>query len=308
MSFIKNQAVTGFTFSLTNKTDGSAVTTGTTTGYVTLDGGTQTAIAGSPVHEGNGQWSVNLTAAEMNGDVVGLIFVNSSAFTESFTINTITIAEAASASISASVTGYKSYAGISVSTWDTQLGIIMTAVLDAVQDATGRVLTQATFTEYLDGIGSDVLIVKNPPISSITSIKVLQYPGDNPTAVDSGNYTFDSDRDTGIIRLEPSSTRRFPYDSFGMPNIGGPQYGIYPNWPRGYRNIKVVYVGGYTTFPARLTMLLYKITDILFAQIRQDTTLQSENLGSYSYTRMMNSPQIGLLIKQMSQVFKSTPL
>lgn len=88
--FKKNTAVTGFTFGLVNASDGSAITTGTVSGFFTLDGGTQASIAGTPVHEGNGQWSVNLLAAEMNGDIVGLQFTHASAIPVSFTIKTET--------------------------------------------------------------------------------------------------------------------------------------------------------------------------------------------------------------------------
>lgn len=88
MGFTRAQAVTGFPFGLINASSGAAVTTGVASGYVTLDGGTQTAIAGVPVHEGNGQWSVDLTAAEMTGDLVGLLFVHALAIPVSFTIHT----------------------------------------------------------------------------------------------------------------------------------------------------------------------------------------------------------------------------
>ena len=88
--FKKNTAVTGFAFALVSSTDGSAITSGTVTGYYTLDGGTQGTITGSPVHEGNGQWTVNLLAAEMNGDIVGLLFTHTSAINASFTIKTET--------------------------------------------------------------------------------------------------------------------------------------------------------------------------------------------------------------------------
>lgn len=67
---------------LISKTDGSAVTTGTTEVYVTGDAGTQTASGGSPsgaVHEGNGYWSFMPTQAETNFDHVAFTFVNSSA-------------------------------------------------------------------------------------------------------------------------------------------------------------------------------------------------------------------------------------
>ena len=91
MAFKKNTAVTGFTVGLISSTDGSAITTGTPVGYYTIDGGTQTAIGDvTPVHEGNGQWSFDLTAAEMNGDIVGLVFTHASAITVQVTISTET--------------------------------------------------------------------------------------------------------------------------------------------------------------------------------------------------------------------------
>ena len=89
MSFKKNTAVTGFPFGMVSATDGSDITTGTPVGYYTLDGGTQTAIGDvTPVHEGNGQWTVDLTAGEMNGDIIGLVFTHTSAVTVPFTIKT----------------------------------------------------------------------------------------------------------------------------------------------------------------------------------------------------------------------------
>lgn len=89
--FRRNIAVTGFSLGFVNATTGAAVTTGTPTGFYTLDGGTQTAIAGAFVHEGNGQWSVNLTAGEMNGVIVGLVFVLATAINVHFTIKTVAV-------------------------------------------------------------------------------------------------------------------------------------------------------------------------------------------------------------------------
>ena len=91
MSFIRNEAVTGFTFGLVNKTTGAALT-GAASGigkYITKDGGTQASIAGSIAEEGNGQYSVDLTAAEMNAAVIGLMFTHSSAVPVQFTIKTL---------------------------------------------------------------------------------------------------------------------------------------------------------------------------------------------------------------------------
>ncbi len=88
MGFKKNNAVTGFSFALVNKTSGSAVTSGTVNGYISKDGGAQGSLANNPAHKGNGQWSINLTAGEMNADVIGLLFVHTDAVPVHFTIKT----------------------------------------------------------------------------------------------------------------------------------------------------------------------------------------------------------------------------
>ena len=77
--FRKGVALTGFTFSLVNRLDGSALTSGTIVSKITKDGGTQGSTSGSAVHEGNGQWSINLTATEMDADVIGLSLTHANA-------------------------------------------------------------------------------------------------------------------------------------------------------------------------------------------------------------------------------------
>jgi hypothetical protein len=65
MSFIRAEAVTGFTFGLVNKTSGAALT-GAAAGvgkFITKDGGTQASIAGSIAEEGNGKYSVDVTSS-----------------------------------------------------------------------------------------------------------------------------------------------------------------------------------------------------------------------------------------------------
>jgi hypothetical protein len=66
---------------LVSATDGSNVTTGTTTVYVTEDGGTQTAGAGTVTHEGQGTWSYVPTAGETDATHVSFTFTNASAIT-----------------------------------------------------------------------------------------------------------------------------------------------------------------------------------------------------------------------------------
>lgn len=85
---IKNQAVNGFDFLLINKTTGAAVTTGAPAGHITLDDGNQTALTGDITHKGGGQWAIDLTADETNGDVIGLLFTHDDAIPVLFTIIT----------------------------------------------------------------------------------------------------------------------------------------------------------------------------------------------------------------------------
>ena len=87
--FPRNTAVTGLPFVMISSSDGSPVTTGTVTGYTLLDGGSQVAIADTPVHKGNGQWTANLTAAEFNGDVVGLLFTHPSGVAVEIPVKTV---------------------------------------------------------------------------------------------------------------------------------------------------------------------------------------------------------------------------
>ena len=89
--FKKNTSVTGFTVGFVSRANGNDVTTGTPLGHFTLDGGAQAAIDDvTPVHKGNGQWSFNLLASEMNGDIVGLTFTHVDGITQHFTIKTDT--------------------------------------------------------------------------------------------------------------------------------------------------------------------------------------------------------------------------
>lgn len=88
MGYLKNTAGQYYYFALTNKTDGSAITSGTVNGYRTLDGGTQGAVTGTITHKGNGQWQLALSQADSNGDEIGLLFTHTSAVAHSITIVT----------------------------------------------------------------------------------------------------------------------------------------------------------------------------------------------------------------------------
>lgn len=85
---IKNQAGQSVVAQLIDRTDGSAVTLGPTSVFVTGDGGVQGAGGGAVEHEGNGCWRYEPTQAETNYDHVAFTFVNASSVTVSVQIYT----------------------------------------------------------------------------------------------------------------------------------------------------------------------------------------------------------------------------
>ena len=72
-------ALTGFAFVLVNKSTGAAITSGSVTCKVLKDGGSQVTSTNSAAHEGNGQWSITLTATEMDAEQIGLAITHSTA-------------------------------------------------------------------------------------------------------------------------------------------------------------------------------------------------------------------------------------
>ena len=115
MSFEKGKSVNGFTFALISRADGSAIITGTVNGFVTVDGGVQQSLTNAPAHEGNGQWSTAVTSAEMDGDIVGLLFTHVDAVPAQFTLATVADPDysyiTGISSIVGSITYYGSIAG-----------------------------------------------------------------------------------------------------------------------------------------------------------------------------------------------------
>lgn len=79
MAFRKNIAGQRVGAQLVSKTDGSPVTTGSTTVMLTRDAVAQAAGTGTVSHAGNGLWLYYPSQAETNHDFIGFTFINSTA-------------------------------------------------------------------------------------------------------------------------------------------------------------------------------------------------------------------------------------
>lgn len=84
----RNQPLSGVPFALVDRSTGEAITSGTATAYIVKDGGTQAETTNAPVHKGNGQWTVNLTSAEMDAALVGVLVTHPSAVPINLTFST----------------------------------------------------------------------------------------------------------------------------------------------------------------------------------------------------------------------------
>lgn len=90
---IKNTASQVVSFQMVSTTDGSNITTGTPTVYVTGDGGTQATGSGTKTHKGNGCWSYAVSAVDSNYDHVSFTMVLTGAVSQTVNVYPVTLAD-----------------------------------------------------------------------------------------------------------------------------------------------------------------------------------------------------------------------
>lgn len=210
------------------------------------------------------------------------------------------------------VAEYKAFAGITASTWDAQLAVIIPALQDVIERWCNRTFDTATFTEKHDGAGTDELNLRNPPIASVTSVTITT--GSDSVALAATDYAF-STTGTGRLWMLPVAVWVMAWEAASAwSNAHGGLTGR-PCFPIGRENITVVYAGGYSTMPAGLKLAMYRLTAITLAQAGIDTTMKSETLGQYAYTRLTPaelvaaamSAQIGVNTQQMLAAYRRVP-
>ena len=134
----------------------------------------------------------------------------------------------------ASLTDIKTQLGITGSGEDTFLGNLRTQCGKAIDNYCDRPdgFASGTWTHYLDGGGVSTLLLRNTTITSITSVHDdINRAFGSDSLIASTSYNFIAD--TGELNLETS-------------NIISQPTGIFQN---GTGNVKVIYVGGYSSIP-----------------------------------------------------------
>lgn len=215
----KNVASQTIQAQLVSATDGSNVTTGTTTVYVSIDGAAQTSV-GSATHLGNGCWTITPSQANTNGDHLAFTFVNTSAVTRTINIYTVSYNPHDTDDLGlTALTGHTpqtgdSYAVVTNGTYglsalDTELGTLATAAALATVDAnvdailvdTGTTLpaTLATAAALATvDTNVDTLVTRVPQTLNLTAsgnIGIDWANVENPTTIlDLASTTIDTDQ------------------------------------------------------------------------------------------------------------------
>lgn len=143
---------------------------------------------------------------------------------------------------------------------------LLTSASEMVEDYCNRLFTSTPYaTEDQDGSGDNQLWVRNPPITGLTSIYVIDASGDDETILAAD---FDWDADTGHVRFDPEADSDFTW------------------FPVGIGNIQITYTGGYAAIPDQVQDAVILVAMQLYgAGAVTNPTLKSERLGEYSYTR-----------------------
>lgn len=155
------------------------------------------------------------------------------------------------------VARFRDYAGIPTGKDDLIAGLLK-AASDIVRRKCDLDFKSAERTELASGTsnhGNSFLTLMHRPVASLTSIGIKCSDG-----------TF-ADADL---------------DCYELNNERGTLWGRFRS---GYRNIKIVYVGGYEAVPEPVQMATLLIGKALLDATKTDSTLQSEKIGDYSFSK-----------------------
>jgi hypothetical protein len=186
------------------------------------------------------------------------------------------------------VAAVKLQLGITGSTEDAKLLAMLLGVEGAVKRWTKRNFVAATYTEYLDGTGRDLLVLRHRPIIDVDSVYV-----DCAGAYGQASDAFDDDSewiigsDFSVPGLESSDTASERQGGMlvAIANCG--------KWPIGRGNIKCVYTAGYPVIPDEIATAVNSLVGAMrnAAEKGAAAPIAGETFGRYSYYLLSNPSQ-----------------
>lgn len=156
----------------------------------------------------------------------------------------------------------KQYMGITATTWDLELGVLVTRITKAIKSHCGDAIEAADYVDDYDGYGQEELILDHRPVNSIAYIRedysrAFAASSNVDTTLYACDFT-DDETNPGIVQ--------------------------FIDWrpPRGKRNVRVSYNAGYATIPADVVLACHMWIAHVFEQ-RKDRGLTNQSLGNRSY-------------------------
>lgn len=180
-------------------------------------------------------------------------------------------------------------------TGGTQSAFISQCILD-VDRAAARYcgyisssMTSGTQTELYDGTGAPWLSLASFPVTSITTVTIIDASG-GETVLSSSYYRINLK--TGVLyRLGSSLSGWDTGMSAAYSDSGYYQYPLTQRdwsavWPEGFQNIEVVYVGGYSSVPDDLERAARQSVVDLYLNRRANRMVQDERYGGRSVSAL----------------------
>jgi hypothetical protein len=190
---------------------------------------------------------------------------------------------------------YKSWAGISGTSDDTRLQELLDSAHAELRRYCGRSLSNgfesATRTEDYNTPGAQ-LVLREWPVTSITSITPLNTDNTSGTAFDSTSYS--TDLASGVVTLNGAQNGRFISDRSVDPAMLS-NWGWLPRFDR----VRVVYVSDSPA--ADIRMALYRMVDTMYASVQRGSDIKSESIGQYSVTYASAADALDLVKASLSR-------
>lgn len=141
--------------------------------------------------------------------------------------------------------------------------------------------------ESHDGNGWEFFFVKNPPINSLTNVKIVTYYSDAEEVVTYTSGALLYQASSGIVQFRNRGCI----------------------WPCGFQNIRVTYNGGFTTVPPAIEQIAANFVLQNFDPRLVVESLQKERIGDYFYDLGISYfDKLPTSIKKMMSRYKLRPI
>lgn len=171
------------------------------------------------------------------------------------------------------------------------------ALIDALIEVANDYLEKKEFNrifsaaDYIDeqsnGSGWNFFFVKNPPINSLTNVKVVTYYSDSEDTTIYTSSALVYEASTGMIQFRNTNCI----------------------WPPGFQNIRVTYNGGFTTIPRAIEQIAANFVLQNYDPRLVVESLQKERIGDYFYDLGVHYfDRLPTSLKRMMSRYKLRPI